>query len=58
MTTGRSTRECELRNFGKKIYHNSWVKVFRITPEFRILRPTFPRIRQIIVYSLIYFQNI
>ena len=45
--------------------HNSWVKVFRINPEFRILRLTFHRksaskclIKEIIIASLIYFQFI
>ena len=35
-----------------------WVKVFRIIPEFRILRLTFHRIRQITVAFLIYSQFI
>ena len=58
-------------NFTQIILHSyfncllPWVKVFRIIPEFRILRLTFNRksaskcwIREIAIVSLIYFQRI
>ena len=47
------------------IVYKTWMKVFRIIPEFRILRLTFNRksaskceIRQSLIASLIYFQFI
>ena len=46
------------------VHMHAWVKVFRIIPEFRILRLTFHRksaskcwIRQILIASLIYFSS-
>ena len=54
----KASRTLKLRQYQCLICLFTWVKVFRINPEFRILRLTFhikSAIRKVIIASLIYF---